>query len=64
MWLLLAMLLLSFQSALAVTILTPKKTDYTERQAKAERSIRDRKVGRYGMVPIYGRDIADRKSVV
>ncbi len=37
----------------------PEETDYTERQAKAERSIRDRKVGRYGMVPIYGRDIAD-----
>lgn len=58
-WLLLAMLLLSFRSALAVIILAPNKTDYTDRQAKAERSIRERKVGSYGMVPIYGRDIED-----
>lgn len=58
-WLLLAMLSLSFQSALAATIIKPNKTDYADRLAKAERAIRERRVGRYGMVPIYGRDIED-----
>ena len=58
-WLLLAALLLSCRSALAVKVLTPKKTDYTERLAKARQAIRERKVGSYGMVPIYGRDIED-----
>ena len=58
-WLLLAALLLSFQAALAVTVLTPNTTDYADRLARAVRAIRDRKVGSYGMVPIYGRDIAD-----
>jgi len=53
------MLIFALPSALAVTVLTPKKTDYTDRQAEAERAIRKRKVGRYGMVPIYGRDIED-----
>jgi len=58
--LILALLLaLALPSALAVTVLTPKRTDYSARQAKAEKAIRARKVGRYGMVPIYGRDIAD-----
>ena len=58
-WLLLAAMLLSFRAARAVTILTPKKADYTERLARAQKTIRDRKVGSYGMVPIYGRDIED-----
>ena len=51
--------LLLLPSALAVTVLTPKRTDYADRQAAAERAIRERKVGKYGMVPIYGRDIED-----
>ena len=53
------MLLISATGARAVTVLTPTKTDYTDRIARAERSIRERKVGKYGMVPVYGRDIAD-----
>ncbi len=53
------MLLAALPSALAVTVLTPEKSDYTERRAKVVKDIRNRKVGRYGMVPIYGRDIAD-----
>lgn len=52
-------MLMALTSSLAATVLTPSKTDYAERQAKAERAIRDRRVGKYGMVPIYGRDIAD-----
>ena len=60
MGLLLALLLgFALPSALAVTVLTPTKTDYTDRLAEAERVIRDRRLGRYGMVPVYGRDIAD-----
>ena len=59
LWLLLAVLLFSLQSAFAITVLTPSKTDYSDRLTKAERSIRDRKVGHYGMVPIYARDIED-----
>ena len=57
--LLLAVVLLSLQSALAVTVLTPQKTDYTDRLARAKEIIRDQKVGRYGMVPIYARDVED-----
>jgi len=57
--LLMVAVLLLLTPARAVTVLTSPKTDYTERLAKAEKDIRDRKVGRYGMVPIYGRDIAD-----
>ena len=56
--LILAVLLL-LPPARAVVVLTQEKTDYAERLAKAEGDIRGRKVGRYGMVPIYGRDIAD-----
>lgn len=56
--LILAVLLL-LPPARAAVVLTQEKTDYAERLAKAEGDIRDRKVGRYGMVPIYGRDIAD-----
>ena len=57
--LLAALLSAALPSARAAVVLTPKKTDYAESQAKAEESIRGRKVGHYGMVPIYGRDIAD-----
>ena len=57
--LLLAALLLLLQTALAVTVLTPQKTDYTDRLAQAKKRIHDQKVGRYGMVPIYARDIED-----
>ena len=53
------MLLMAVPSAQAVTVLTPEKTDYADRLTRAERSIRERKVGKYGMVPVYGRDIAD-----
>lgn len=53
------LMLMTLPSALAVTVLTPKKADYTARQAQAEKSIRDRRLGRYGMVPVYGRDVAD-----
>jgi len=53
------MLLITVNGGHAVTVLTQTKTDYTDRIAQAERSIRERKVGKYGMVPIYGRDIAD-----
>jgi hypothetical protein len=45
--------------ALAVTVRTPEKADYAHRAAQAERAIRERRIGRYGMVPIYGRDIED-----
>jgi len=55
----LAVLILALAPARAVTVLTHSKTDWTERQTKAEKAIRERKVGCYGMVPIYGRDIAD-----
>lgn len=58
MGLILAALLL-MTPARAVTVLTSPKTDFAERRAKAEKDIRGRKVGCYGMVPIYGRDIAD-----
>ncbi|MDO4865752.1 MAG: hypothetical protein Q4C10_04290 [Clostridia bacterium] len=58
-WLLLATLLVALRSALAVTILTPNRTDYADRLARAVQAIRDREVGSYGMVPIYGRDIED-----
>lgn len=58
MALLLAALLLT-TPARAVVVLTAPKTDWAEKQAKAEKDIRERKVGCYGMVPIYGRDIAD-----
>ena len=51
--------LLLLPSALAVTVLTPTKTDYTERLQRARKAIRDRKLGSYGMVPVYGRDIED-----
>ena len=57
--LLLATLLLASQSALGVTVLTQKKSDYAQRLSRAKKAIRDRKVGSYGMVPIYGRDIED-----
>ena len=53
------MLLIALPPALAVTVLTPTKADYAGRKARAEQAIRDRKVGSYGMVPIYGRDIED-----
>ena len=57
--LLAAMLVLS-QSALAVVLLTPKGTDdLAERMSAARESLRARKLGSYGMVPIYGRDIRD-----
>ena len=52
-------LLMAVPSAQAVTVLTPEKTDYADRLTRAEKSIRERKVGKYGMVPVYGRDIAD-----
>ena len=58
MALLLAALLLT-TPARAVVVLRAPKTDWAEKQAKAEKDIRERKVGCYGMVPIYGRDIAD-----
>lgn len=53
------LLLAALPSARAAVVLKPEKTDYAERQAKAEASIRSRKLGRYGMTPIYGRDVAD-----
>jgi len=59
MGLLLAAVMLLLTPARAVVVLTQNKTDYAERLAKAEKDIRGRKVGRYGMVPIYARDIAD-----
>ena len=52
-------LLATLPPALAVTVLTPEKADYAHRAAQAERAIRERRIGRYGMVPIYGRDIED-----
>lgn len=52
------------QCASAVTVLTPKREDYADRLAKARRAIRNEKVGRYGMAPIYGRDIADGDYLV
>jgi len=42
-----------------VRVFKPKKTNYAERLAKAREIIRGRKLGAYGMVPIYGRDIED-----
>jgi len=57
--LLLVAVLLLTTPARAVVVLKAPKTDWAERQAKAEKDIRGRKVGRYGMVPVYGRDVAD-----
>lgn len=59
MGLILAAMVLALVPGRAVTVLTNPKTDYTGQLAKAGKSIRDRKVGHYGMVPIYGRDIED-----
>ena len=58
-WLLLAAVMLSLHSALAATVIAPSGAGYADRLAKARQSIRDRKLGSYGMVPIYGRDIED-----
>jgi len=58
MALLLAALLLT-TPARAVVVLKAPKTDWAGRKAKAEKDIRERKVGRYGMAPVYGRDVAD-----
>lgn len=53
------LLLAALPSARAAVVLKPEETDHAERLAKVEASIRNRKLGRYGMTPIYGRDIAD-----
>lgn len=57
--LLLVAVLLLTTPARAVVVLKAPKTDWAGRKAKAEKDIRERKVGRYGMVPVYGRDVAD-----
>ena len=54
-----ALLLALLPSALAVTVLTPERTNDADRLERARSAIRERKVGRYGMAPIYARDIAD-----
>ena len=53
------MLLATLPPTLAATVLTPEKADYAHRATQAGRAIRERRIGRYGMVPIYGRDIED-----
>ncbi|MBQ8962802.1 MAG: hypothetical protein IJ089_03260 [Clostridia bacterium] len=46
-------------SALAVVVLSAPKEDAGAGAADARAAIRARKLGHYGMVPVYGRDIAD-----